>query len=42
MLARAWECATMIARDWNVQASGCGYMTRLEVRKTFLDCYDVH
>ncbi|MDG4831566.1 hypothetical protein O7627_20000 [Solwaraspora sp. WMMD1047] len=36
------EYATMIARDWNVPASGAGYVTRFRVRKTFLDRYDVH
>ncbi len=33
--------ATKIARDWNVRASGSGFVTRFEVRKTFLDRYDV-
>ncbi|XVV16022.1 ADP-ribosylation/crystallin J1 [Actinoplanes sp. CA-131856] len=36
------EYATMIARDWNVPASGVGYVTRFEVRKSFLDRYEVH
>lgn len=31
----------MIARDWNVPASGVGYVTRFRVRREFLDCYDV-
>jgi hypothetical protein len=31
------EYATKIARDWNVPASGSGYVTRFEVRKSFLD-----
>src|SRR4051794_40670747 len=35
------EYATKIARDWNVRASGVGYVTKFEVRKTFLDGYDV-
>jgi hypothetical protein len=35
------EYATRIARDWNVAASGSGYVTRFEVRKSFLDSYDV-
>jgi hypothetical protein len=36
------EYAVKIARDWNVPASGSGFVTRFEVRKDFLDCYDVH
>jgi hypothetical protein len=36
------EYATMIARDWNVKASGVGFVTRFEVRRDFLDRYDVH
>src|SRR5580698_2239248 len=36
------EYATRIARDWNVPASGSGYVTRFEVRRTFLANYDVH
>ena len=36
------EYATMIARDWNVPASGAGYVTRFEVRCSFLDKYGVH
>jgi len=35
------EYATKIARDWNVKASGVGYVTRSEVEKTFLDQYEV-
>src|SRR5436305_9548214 len=35
------EYATKIARDWNVRASGVGYVTKFEVRKTFLDGYKV-
>lgn len=35
------EYATTIARDWNVPASGAGFVTRFEVRKQFLDRYDV-
>lgn len=35
------DYATRIARDWNVKASGVGYVTRFEVEKTFLDSYDV-
>jgi hypothetical protein len=36
------EYATTIARDWNVPASGVGYVTRFQVRKTLLDHYDLH
>ena len=32
----------MIARDWNVPASGVGYVTRFRVRRSFLDRYEVH
>jgi hypothetical protein len=35
------EYATRIARDWNVPASGCGFVTRFEVRTSFLDNYQV-
>jgi len=33
--------ATKIARDWNVKASGSGYVTRFAVLKSFLDRYQV-
>jgi hypothetical protein len=36
------EYATKIARDWNVPASGSGYVTRFQVRRSFLDGYKVH
>ena len=36
------EYAIKIARDWNVRASGRGYVTRFRVAKTFLDRYQVH
>ncbi len=36
------EYATLIARDWNVPASGAGYVTRFQVRHEFLDRYEVH
>lgn len=36
------EYATMIARDWNVPASGAGYVTRFRVRRSFLGRYEVH
>jgi hypothetical protein len=35
------EYATKIASDWNVKASGVGYVTRFEVRQDFLDWYEV-
>lgn len=35
------DYATRIARDWNVKASGAGFVTRFAVRKSFLDHYDV-
>lgn len=33
--------ATKIARDWNVRASGAGFVTRFNVRKDYLDRFDV-
>jgi hypothetical protein len=33
--------ARKIARDWNVPASGCGYVLRFQVWKAFLDQYPV-
>ena len=33
--------ATQIARDWNVNASGSGYVTRFAVQAAFLDRYTV-
>ena len=33
--------AIQIANDWNVPASGSGYVTKFEVKKTFLDAYTV-
>jgi hypothetical protein len=35
------EYAVKIARDWNVPASGSGYVTRFEVRRNFLKNYSV-
>jgi hypothetical protein len=35
------DYATRIARDWNVKASGVGYVTRFKVRKAHLDRFDV-
>jgi hypothetical protein len=36
------DYATRIAGEWNVKASGVGYVTRFAVRKAFLDRYEVH
>ena len=35
------EYAVKIARDWNVPASGSGFVTRFTVRREFLDQYPV-
>jgi len=35
------EYAVKIARDWNVPASGSGFVTRFDVRRSFLDRYSV-
>ena len=35
------DYAVKIARDWNVPASGARFVTRFEVRKSFLDSYPV-
>ena len=35
------DYAVRIARDWNVPASGAGYVTRFEVDATFLTRYPV-
>jgi hypothetical protein len=35
------DYATRIARDWNVKASGVGFVTRFDVAKEFLDQYEV-
>jgi hypothetical protein len=32
--------AIKIARDWNVPASGSGFVTRFEVRRSFLERYN--
>ena len=39
MISEAY--ATKIARDWNVKASGAGYVTRFAVLRSFLDRYQV-
>ena len=33
--------AIKIARDWNVKASGSGYVTRFQVRRSYLDQYRI-
>jgi hypothetical protein len=35
------EYAVKIARDWNVPASGSGFVTRFEIEQNFIDRYDV-
>jgi hypothetical protein len=35
------EYAAKIARNWNVPASGSGFVTRFEVRRSFLDNYSI-
>src|ERR1700749_1460298 len=35
------DYATRIARDWNVKASGVGYVTRFQVTKDFREKYEV-
>ena len=35
------EYAVKIARDWNVQESGAGFVTRVAVRRDFLAKYTV-
>src|SRR5271169_5875770 len=35
------EYAIKIARDWNVPASGSGFVTRFNVQRSFLDNYSV-
>lgn len=39
MLSEEYE--TRIARDWNVPASGSGYVTRFAVKRSFLAKYDI-
>ena len=36
------EYARQIARDWNVPASGAGYVVRFSVRKSFADRYQAN
>ncbi|MDO6589284.1 ADP-ribosylation/crystallin J1 [Yoonia sp. 1_MG-2023] len=35
------DYAIKIARDWNVKASGAGYVTRFEILQSYLDAYEV-
>jgi len=35
------EYAVQIARDWNVPASGSGFVTRFEVNSAYLDQYEI-
>ena len=35
------DYAVKIARDWNVPASGAGFVTRFEVRRAYLDRFAV-
>ncbi len=35
------EYAVRIARDWNVPASGSGYVTRFRIRRAYISRYDV-
>ncbi|MEH2107560.1 hypothetical protein [Nostoc sp.] len=36
------QYAQEIATKWNIRDSGVGYVTRFEVRKIFMDKYEVH
>jgi hypothetical protein len=36
------QYAIEIARDWNVKASGYGCVTRFQVRKAFMERYQIH
>jgi len=35
------EYAIQIARDWNVKESGAGYVTRFQVRASFMERYPI-
>ena len=35
------DYAIKIARDWNVPQSGAGFVTRFEVKRGFIERYDV-
>lgn len=34
--------AAEITQKWNLRSSGSGYVTRFEVRKEFMDRYEIH
>jgi hypothetical protein len=36
------QYAREIAQQWNVNDSGVGYVTRFQVKKTFMDQYKIH
>jgi hypothetical protein len=36
------EYAEQIARDWNVPESGAGFVLRFDVRREFVDRFEVH
>jgi hypothetical protein len=36
------EYARQIARDWNVNHDGAGYVTKFRVRRDFMDLYETH
>ena len=36
------DYAVRIASDWNVKASGAGYVTQFDVRRDYLDGFEVH
>ena len=36
------DYATRIARDWNVPASGFGYVTRFRVVRSYLESFGIH
>ncbi|MBD2194767.1 MULTISPECIES: hypothetical protein [Calothrix] len=36
------QYAKEIATKWNVRDSGVGYVTRFQVKKLFMDKYDIH
>lgn len=36
------DYAQRIARDWNVPASGAGFVTEFDVEADYVDRYDVH
>lgn len=36
------EYARQIATQWNVPESGAGYVTRFQVKKSFMDQYPIH